>query len=112
MKCPQKRRTNSRFLLPGNSPAYWSALVKDFLAKNDVTTLERVPYSPDLAPADFYLFPQLTSALTGQHFCDAADIIKNATAFTNWLPGTFQTPLQLLAEVCSCTRRLFEENVA
>jgi hypothetical protein len=62
MKCLEKRRTNSWFLLPGNSPAYWSVLVKDFLAKNDATTLEHTPYLPDLAPADFYLFPQLKSA--------------------------------------------------
>jgi transposase len=54
-------------------------LVKDFLTKNNVTTLEHPPYSPDLAPADFYLFPQLISALKGVRFCDATDIIKNAT---------------------------------
>ena len=77
-----------------------------------MTTLEHILYLPDLTPADFYLFPQLKSALKGQHFCDDTDIVKNATAFTNWLPGTFQTPLQLLAEVCSCTRGLFEGNVA
>jgi hypothetical protein len=44
-----------------------------------MTTLEQSPYSPDLAPADFYLFPQLKSALKGRRFSDAADIIKNAT---------------------------------
>ena len=31
--------------------------IKDFLAKNNVTTLERAPYSPDLYPADFHSFP-------------------------------------------------------
>ena len=112
MKCPQKWRTTSWFPLPGNSPAYWLVLVKDILTKNDVTTLEHTPYSPDLAPADFCLFPQLKSVLKGEHFCVATDIIKNATAFTNWLPGTFPTPLQLLAEVYSCTMGLFEGNIA
>jgi hypothetical protein len=34
-------------------------LVKDFLAKNNVTTLEHPPYSPDFSPADFYMFPRL-----------------------------------------------------
>ena len=33
------------------------------------------PVSPDLAPADFYLF----SGLKGRRFCDFADIIRNAT---------------------------------
>jgi hypothetical protein len=54
-------------------------LVKDFLAKNNVTTLEHPPNSLDLVPAYFYLFPRLQLALKGRHFCDAADTIKNAT---------------------------------
>jgi len=54
-------------------------LVKDFLAKNNATRLEPLPYSPYLVPADFHLFPQLKLALKGRGFCDATDIIKNAT---------------------------------
>jgi len=38
-------------------------LVKDLLAKNYVTTLEHHPYSIDLAPADFYVFPEVTALL-------------------------------------------------
>jgi hypothetical protein len=44
-----------------------------------VTALEHPPYSPELAAADFYLFPRLKSALKGRRFCDATDIIKNVT---------------------------------
>jgi hypothetical protein len=54
-------------------------LVKNFLAKNNVTAMEQPPYSTDLAPADFYLFLQLKSASKGWGFCDATDIIKNST---------------------------------
>jgi hypothetical protein len=54
-------------------------LVKNFLAKNNVITLEHLPYSPDLAPAHFYLFPLPISALKGRRCCDATDIIRNAT---------------------------------
>jgi hypothetical protein len=32
---------------------FWS---RDFIVKNNVTTLEHLPYSSDLAAADFYLF--------------------------------------------------------
>ena len=49
----------------------------EFLSKNNVTTLDHPQYSPDLAPADFYLFPWLKSELKLQQFCDATDIIKN-----------------------------------
>jgi len=51
----------------------------DFLAKNNVTILELLPYSPDLALADPYLFPPLKSVFKRRSFRDASDIIKNAT---------------------------------
>jgi hypothetical protein len=41
--------------------------------------------TPDLVPADLYLFPRLTSALKGRHFYDATDIIRNATEELKWL---------------------------
>jgi transposase len=78
-KRPEKRRTNSCFLLQNNAPAHWSVLVKDFLAKNNVTTLEHLPYSPDLAPTNFYPLSRLKSASKGTRCCDAIGIIKNAT---------------------------------
>jgi len=46
-KRPENWRTNVWFLLHHNAPAHRSVLVKDFLAKNNVTTLEHPPYSPD-----------------------------------------------------------------
>jgi hypothetical protein len=54
-------------------------LVNDFLAKNNVTTLEHPPNSTDLAVADtyLYLFPRLKSALKGGCL-DAADFNENA----------------------------------
>jgi len=78
MKHPKKWRTNSSFLLHNYAPAHRSVLVKDFLAENNVTTLEHPLYPPGLAPADVHLFLQLKSAMMGQCFCDAADIMKNA----------------------------------
>jgi hypothetical protein len=53
--------------------------VKDLLAKNNVTTLEHLPHSPDLAAAEFYMFHQLKLVLKRPNVCDATDIIKNAT---------------------------------
>ena len=76
---PPKRRINRCFLLHNNAPAHRSVQVKDFLAKNGVTTFGHPLYSSDLAPADLYLFPSLKSALKRRRFCDATDIIKNST---------------------------------
>jgi len=52
----KKMRTNSWCVPHESDPAHHSILLKDLLAKNNMTTLERPPYSPDLAAAGFYLF--------------------------------------------------------
>jgi len=52
---PKKWNTISWFLLHDNAPAHQSVVVKNFLAKNNVATLEPPPYSS----ADFYVFPRL-----------------------------------------------------
>jgi hypothetical protein len=44
------------FLLRDNALAHRSVLVKDLLAKNNVTTQKDSPYIPALAATDFYLF--------------------------------------------------------
>jgi len=51
---------------------------KGFLTKNNVIKLASTP-SPNLAPANFYLFPLLKSVLKERDFRDATDIIENAT---------------------------------
>ena len=51
----KKWRTSSWFPLHDNAPAHRSILVMDFLAKNDLTTLQHPTYIPDLAAAALYL---------------------------------------------------------
>ena len=60
---PEKTENQSWFLAH-NAPAHRSDLFKD-----NVTTLQHPPYSPDLGEADFYLFPLLKSALKRRHSC-------------------------------------------
>jgi hypothetical protein len=50
-KRPEKLGTNDWFLLHYNAPAHQSALVKDFLAKKNVTTFELPTHTPYLAAA-------------------------------------------------------------
>ena len=42
-----------------NAPVHNSILVTDYLTKMDFKTVPHPPYSPDLAPCDFWLFPKL-----------------------------------------------------
>ena len=62
MERHDKCRTNSWLILHDNAPAHRSVLVKDFLTKNNVKTLGQPANYPDLAAADFYLFPRLKAA--------------------------------------------------
>ena len=45
-----------------------AAIVKKFLANRNVAVLHHPPYLPDLAPADYFLFPKLKFSLKGRHF--------------------------------------------
>ena len=42
-----------------NAPVHNSIIVTDYLTKMDIKTVPQPPYSPDLAPCDFWLFPKL-----------------------------------------------------
>jgi hypothetical protein len=110
-KRPPKWRINSWFLLHDNAAKYRPLLAKDFLAKNNVTTLENPPHSSLLAPGDFYLFPPLKSTLKGRGFRDATDIFKNATEelkrLSKMTSRNVSNNLHSLEEVYSCTRGLF-----
>jgi hypothetical protein len=39
--------------------------VREFLAKHSIPVVSYPPYSSDLAPCDFFLFPRLKSTLKG-----------------------------------------------
>ena len=57
----EKRRelweARSWLLHHDNAPAHNALGIREFLAKNNIAVLEQPPYSPDLAPCDFFLFP-------------------------------------------------------
>ena len=42
-----------------NAPVHNSILVTDYLTKMGIKTVPHPPYSPDVAPCDFWLFPKL-----------------------------------------------------
>jgi histone-lysine N-methyltransferase SETMAR len=45
--------------------AHSSGFVSEFLAKRGIPVLSHPPYSPDLTPADFLLFPKLKIEMKG-----------------------------------------------
>ena len=52
-------KTNLWILHHDNAPSYKAIIVNEFLAENSTNIIEQQPYSPDMAPDDFFLFPKL-----------------------------------------------------
>jgi len=71
------------FLLYDNAPSHNATIVKQFLAQRKVTVIDHPPYSPDLAPADYILFPKVKSHLKGHLFDSISDIQKAVTGTLN-----------------------------
>ncbi len=111
---PDQYRSGDWFLLHDNAPAHTAILVAQFLAKRKVTAITHPPYSPDLAPADFFLFPKLKNAMKGDHFADIPDIQRNVTQIMNTIPTEqFKRAFQHLydrSKICIERGGLYVEN--
>ena len=68
----QKRRPRTGVccikLLHDNAPAHKSAMVQEYLKESGLDVLDHPPYSPDLSPCNFWLFPRLNEMLAGHRF--------------------------------------------
>ena len=61
-----------------NAPAHASLLIHSYLAKHQTSVVPHPPYSPDLAPADFFLSPKLKITLKRRRFQTIVEIQENA----------------------------------
>jgi hypothetical protein len=66
------------FLLHDNAPAHKAASVCQFFTQKSYNSLSH-PYSPDLPPPDYFLFPKLKMKLKGLNFADGAEIQEAVT---------------------------------
>ena len=53
------------------------------------TVVPHPPYSPDLAPSDFWLFPNLKETLKGEHFLSDAEVEAAVRKWISSKPETF-----------------------
>lgn len=96
-KRPEFWRDNSWILHHDNAPAHSALLIQEFLAKHNTVVMPQPPYSPDMAPCDFFLFPKVKRTLKGQRFSTIDEIKAKSQAelkaipkeafhqcFTNW----------------------------
>ena len=76
-KKPALFKSGQWHFLQDNAPVHNSIFVTDYLTKMGIKTVPHPPYSPDLAPCDFWLFPKLKENL--RRCCyETIEEIKNA----------------------------------
>jgi hypothetical protein len=87
--------------------------VQQFLAKNNIPIVPHPPYSPDLAPSDFWLFPMLKVGLRGRRFATVEDIKGNDDARLRAIKQDFHQCYNLIDRWNKCVRadeKYFEGN--
>jgi histone-lysine N-methyltransferase SETMAR len=60
-----------------NAPVHTAAVIQHWFAALSIQRLEHPPYSPDLAPGDFFLFKRVKEELAGQS-------LEEGTLKTTW----------------------------
>lgn len=63
-----------------NARPHVAHAVLEYLHQHNINCVPHPPYSPDLAPCDFFLFPALKSRLRGRRFSDNSEILKASEA--------------------------------
>ena len=99
---PEYRLPGSWTLLHDNAPAHTATLLTRFYAENKITVLSHPPYSPDLAPADYFLFPKLKLKMKGHFFDDIPAIQRACTKQLKAIPqNEFSRAFEQLYRRCN-----------
>jgi hypothetical protein len=100
-KRPHKWSSGTWLLHHDNESCHAAPSVRDFLAKHSIPVVPHPPYSPDLAPCDFFLFPRLKSILKGKRFQDVAEIQLITTRQLQAIPKqAYQTCIEKWKDRC------------
>jgi len=75
--------------LHDNTPAHRPLATQKNLAYLGFQCLDHPPYSPDLAPSDYNLFPGLKKQMKGRHFSSEAEAIAAAESWLDLQQSEF-----------------------
>jgi histone-lysine N-methyltransferase SETMAR len=92
-KCRPKRRTTAAHLYADNAKPLISKMSVENIRWLSVILVPEPPYSPDLAPCDFFLFGCLKHHLEGKHFTREDQVIAAVREVFD------KIPLQMLQNV-------------
>jgi histone-lysine N-methyltransferase SETMAR len=88
---PDGRQSNERRVMVhfDNAPIHNSEETQEYLTNLGFKRIEHSPYSPDLAPWDFYLFAAMRENLSGQGFESVDELSFAFEALVRGLPADF-----------------------
>jgi histone-lysine N-methyltransferase SETMAR len=104
-KRPEKWCPSDWVLHHDNARPHTAYNVQEILAKNKMAVVPHPPYSPDLAPCDFFLFPKMKIKLKGRRF-DTAEEIQTKHPNKERLPGCISKVVETLGSVYALPRGL------
>ena len=81
--------TKGVLFLHDNASAHQALAIQKKLAYLGFQYLDHPPYSPDLPPSDYHLFPGLKKQLKGHHFLSDAEVIAAAETWLDGQPSDF-----------------------
>ena len=76
-------------LLHDNAPVHKADVVIDAIRECKFKQLDHPPYSPDIAPRDYYLFRELKKVLRGKRFNCISEVISETESFFDKKEKTF-----------------------
>ena len=83
------RRDKDSILQHDNARPHTSRQTQNALRQLELTTLPHPAYSPDLAPSDYYLFPQLKKYLKRHHYDNDEEVIADVCRWCRGQPSEF-----------------------
>ena len=82
-------RAQARLLLHhDNAGPHKAKLTTEYLEQQGISLLAHPPYSPDLAPCDFWLFPKIKAGLPGRQFSRVQDLAKAVSSELRSIPSS------------------------
>ena len=84
-KRPQMQKNGDWLLHHDNAPAHTSLVLREFLTKNNMTTLPQSAHLPDLAPRNFYMFPKMKPWLKRRSLISIEEIQAESQQVLNTL---------------------------
>ncbi|GFX59503.1 mariner Mos1 transposase [Trichonephila clavipes] len=97
-----------------NATSHTAFIITNFLAQSNTPVIPHPPYSPDLAPCDFFLFLRLKREMKGKHWETVENIQHHVTTFLRGIPveefqGAFQVWQTRLRKCIDAGGMYFEE---